>query len=285
MADYVSRDMFRNAALSKVNPNEYNKLNQKIQKIIASHHCFLEVEKHDMSHTIHQQKKHKSVNDHNLQQRGNTSRLALKESTTLGLLNKLTGSNKNTIITKIISSCKNEDVTRSVINTILSMIKLHYKEFDTYLSILLEIRSLFPDIINEQFSKYIKSLCDTVLFRIQDLEFEPSIESYDDYCMYIKRKTHLLTELELALELEHIFYNGNLVEHMIGKLVDAAYIAETIATLDIITEMTAICVKFSSNKNSENIMSDVHNIAYVFNLNFPNKPKKVTFKWEEILQA
>jgi hypothetical protein len=195
--------------LQKQNLVVDSKLNEKIKELIESFSCFKEHipnnsgSRSSNPSSVQRNNPHKFNNKyhHNSHQvpRPRTHFNHSGDKDSLGLLNKLSPSNQDVILQKLLRIC----FQRTDISTFLYELIDRGSHFASYfhliLSMLKEVNQRYSQEVSTSVNKYIHQFDEAMCQSIYRFREEPPTHEYDDYCLFVKDKELLINRFTLVV--------------------------------------------------------------------------------------
>jgi hypothetical protein len=179
--------------------------------------------------------------------------------------------------------CSQQDNADEAIRCIITKLHIHPPYAHLYLRLLKEMYSRYEQVAITEIKSFMNDLKSSIPATIQQLNNEPKTSDYDDYCKYNKVKVIFLQKFEAALLLDNSIYKIDILKAEIAKsLYDALICVESISIVGLVTELVYILVIKSSNEEKVTIVNTINSIYACITHQFPELPKKILFRWEDI---
>lgn len=207
-----------------------------------------------------------------------------------GILNKITASTYANLLQRIIRVCAYKSCSKEAIDAIMLKCYIHGSYSYLYHNILYELHQRYSEQVKEATISFIDRFLEELPKELENLHVQPnSSQCYEGYCMYMKRKTLLLSKMENVIIINKRYGNVRASDKLCSiifnemQLVADRYDLQLMDYFDIISCIVLILKneKLIDKENMKTLIQKYNEIRRIFNTNLP---KKTQFCWETIVR-
>lgn len=198
----------------------------------------------------------------------------------MGLLNKMSPSNKDVIIQKLLRLCFQKENIDGIVNQVIDKCFRYKTYMGLFIQLLEEIRQRYPTDLQDAVVAFLNNFVDEFDTDLGAFRSEPSVDDYHEYCVFVKGKELFLSKLHLFLILASS-YNPPFIQVLFGKF--SQFIErEELTTLLCHMIVEAVFVIQRQNIATFNVQDILSPMMQKFELD--KMMKKTAFKLQDILK-
>jgi len=202
----------------------------------------------------------------------------------LALLNKLSPANKEIIFQKLLKLCFHRNDIQSIVYDLINKGSLFSNYIELIMRALDEVNNRYASHVTNAINCYVNEFLEQFECDIAEFQEEPSIDDYNLYCSFVKKKEMLMNRFKMVVTLMDKFQS---MDDAILRLIDKmhVFIRETRLTallVHVVVDLCSILTKQLQNEKTHSRVSKVlHDLVEKFDTEI--MMKKTHFKIQDIL--